>query len=509
MGITSNLDGTTSSVFSISTGNNKVDIRSNAGRLEIRHNGGDWFEPQVLTHIASVAPTVNDDVTSPFFVGQFWMDDAANNLYICEDNTDGAAVWTVLTGGGGGTPTKVEISGQTIDGGVVANDPVFFDDTSSSWKSSDSISTTPQGIFTGTSGIVALFGKITGLSNLTADTNYWLADGGGLETVSGDSSTKTFIGYAVSTSILFLNIHVQGDKVSVLSDVTVTRGFVGGGLNGGTRNIIDLIDTTTSTGTPTDRGDLTVARHSLGGNVSGAVLGWFAGGNTGSIRNIIDSIDITTDNGDATDTGDLSTARQFPAGVLGNSIGFWCGGLTTTSASSSTNIIDEINLSSATQNASSGGTLSSARYGMAPCHNSANGFLQGGLINSVEQNFIDFFDNTTSSNNGADGGNLTTTRGQGGGLTTSTNGFAGGGASSNVIDSLDMSTTSNSAIDRGNLTVARNFLAGVSGSVLGYFCGGSGASNVVDQIDITTTSVINASDYGDLTVARLAVAGLI
>jgi hypothetical protein len=82
--------------------------------------------------------------------------------------------------------------------------------------------------------------------------------------------------------------------------------------------------------------------------------------------------------------------------------------------------------------------------------------------------------------------------------------FGGGdsGAKSNVIDYVTIATTGN-ATDFGDLTVARYSPAGCSSSTRGLFGGGdsSGAySNVIDYVTIATTG--NATDFGDLTVAR-------
>jgi hypothetical protein len=49
--------------------------------------------------------------------------------------------------------------------------------------------------------------------------------------------------------------------------------------------------------------------------VSGSDYGFFGGGYTGSYSNVIDYIDITTTTGNATDKGDLTVARRYLAGV--------------------------------------------------------------------------------------------------------------------------------------------------------------------------------------------------
>ena len=46
----------------------------------------------------TVAPTVNDDITSGYIVSDIWIDETGDNVYVCVDNTDGAAVWNLSLG---------------------------------------------------------------------------------------------------------------------------------------------------------------------------------------------------------------------------------------------------------------------------------------------------------------------------------------------------------------------------------------------------------------------------
>jgi hypothetical protein len=45
--------------------------------------------------VFSTAPTVNNDMNSPYSVGTVWVDTSTNRLYILEDNTANEAVWTI------------------------------------------------------------------------------------------------------------------------------------------------------------------------------------------------------------------------------------------------------------------------------------------------------------------------------------------------------------------------------------------------------------------------------
>jgi hypothetical protein len=76
-------------------------------------------------------------------------------------------------------------------------------------------------------------------------------------------------------------------------------------------------------------------------------------------------------------------------------------------------------------------------------------------------------------------------------------GEAAGPANSNIIDYVTIATTGN-ATDFGDLTVARYYISATSSSINGVFAGGyTGAySNIIDYVTIASTG--NALDFGDL-----------
>ena len=85
--------------------------------------------------------------------------------------------------------------------------------------------------------------------------------------------------------------------------------------------------------------------------------------------------------------------------------------------------------------------------------------------------------------------------------------FGGGNSNVNNIDYLDL-TTSGNASDFGDLTVARNYIKGaVSDKTYAVFAGGNSGSyyNTMDYITISTTG--NAIDFGDMTAGGLYWAG--
>lgn len=50
------------------------------------------------THISSSAPTVNDDFSAGYRPGIFWFNTSTGLFYVCEDDAEGSASWSV-TGG--------------------------------------------------------------------------------------------------------------------------------------------------------------------------------------------------------------------------------------------------------------------------------------------------------------------------------------------------------------------------------------------------------------------------
>jgi hypothetical protein len=68
-----------------------------AGREYIMNDGGTTIRE--ARYNFAQAPTINDDITTGFIVGSRWVLDNGT-LYICTDNTDGAAVWELQAGAG-------------------------------------------------------------------------------------------------------------------------------------------------------------------------------------------------------------------------------------------------------------------------------------------------------------------------------------------------------------------------------------------------------------------------
>jgi hypothetical protein len=180
-----------------------------------------------------------------------------------------------------------------------------------------------------------------------------------------------------------------------------------------------------------------------------------------------------------------------------------------------TNLIEYITVTS-TGNATSFGSLQSARSGVGACASStralfANGQPPGGY--TATTNVLDYVTIATTGN-GTNFGNVTVGRAWLAGLSSSTRGIWGGGQvidgdfnpKSNVIDYVTIATTGN-ATSFGTLTQSKNYLASCASSTRGIFYGGNtnSAVNVIEYITIASTG--NGTSFGTLIRARYAIAG--
>lgn len=249
---------------------------------------------------------------------------------------------------------------------------------------------------------------------------------------------------------------------------------------------------------------------------SGGVLLNFIGGGTTTTTDAISRIPAVITGINALDGGNLTIARYNTGSVFGLLYGFWAGGNPINPA----NVIDQVIKFAEVLNASDVGDLSTNRGSMnGGCSGSVYGFFGGGSIqgSAAASNVIDYITLMNPTQNSTDKGDLTIARSSLTALNGPTYGFFAGGIKNtdttpvveNTIDYITLATTSGNATDKGDLTVARFNLAALNGVTKGYFCGGYGVSsleNVIDYINSTTTSG-NATDTGDLTVSRRGIAG--
>lgn len=225
-------------------------------------------------------------------------------------------------------------------------------------------------------------------------------------------------------------------------------------------------------------------------------IGLFAGSS-----NSISYINIAT-TGNAAAFGSLTTSRSYAASCASSTRGVFAGSY------AANNTIDYVTINTL-GNAANFGSLPYSTWGAGGgCSNETRGLFGGGNFGSPTAN-INYI-TIASTGNTTSFGNLNLTLFFLSGCSSSTRGlFAGGRTTAanidptNVIDYVTIATTGN-ATDFGDLTVARRTLTGCSSSTRGLFAGGddSGATtvNTIDYVTIASTG--NATDFGDLTVAR-------
>jgi hypothetical protein len=407
--------------------------------------------------------------------------DNLNSKYI--NNVDFTAI----------TEKTVKLTGQTIDVGATATNPVYYNINLAGWYYATKDSVAPQGIYIGSSTVI-LSGYSAGFTGLTAGADYYLNDAGGLSMAQG--TRKCRIGYAISTTEMII-------KILDPNIYTKTYGFFGGG-TGAPNNVIDYITVATTTQNAIDTGDLSQARLYLCG-VSGQVYGFFAGGDRASDSadsNVIDYISLLLTTQNATDVGDMTVARHSPCGVNGSLYGFIGGGYA--DVPTNVDIIEYIILLTLTQNAVDTGNLTVARSYAAGVNGTTYGFFAGGFFVT---DTIDRIALATISQNASDVGNLINSPYAATGVSGPTYGFFGGGNTGvlvNVIQYIVLATATQNATDTGDLSGTKSGMAGTSGSTYGFF---GGYDDTIDQIVLATTTQ-NASDIGNLTVSRQYLGGV-
>ncbi len=279
---------------------------------------------------------------------------------------------------------------------------------------------------------------------------------------------------------------------------SVFQGSVSGYTSGG-RQITNTIDKFpfSANGNATDVGDLTIARQDLTGQ-SSSTSGYSSGGDPGPL-NTIDKFPFAS-NANATDVGDLTQSRRRATGQSSSSSGYTSGGLV--------NTIDKFSFAS-NGNATDVGDLTVARGYPAGQSSTSSGYSSGGDI-PPNSNVIDKFP-FASDSNATDVGDLTVIRYSAAGQSSTTSGYTSGGytdfpgpGNRNIIDKFPFASNAN-ATDVGDLTVARTGSAGQSSTASGYTSGGFSTTNTIDKFPFASNA--NATDVGDLTVSRYYSAG--
>ena len=242
----------------------------------------------------------------------------------------------------------------------------------------------------------------------------------------------------------------------------------------------------------------------------GSNFGYTSGGLVApsSYINVIDKFPFSSD-ANASDVGDLNIGRTWIAGQTSTENGYSSGGRTV--AVTGANDIEKFAFS-VDANATDVGDLSVGRYAVAGQSSSDNGYTSGGFA-PPSSNVIDKFP-FASDANASDVGDLTLSRRWSAGQSSDINGYSSGGnypgaphpstINRNEIDKFPFASDAN-ATDVGDLTLARFGSAGQSSTTHGYTSGGNPNLNTIDKFPFVSDT--NASDVGDLTTGRYRLAG--
>jgi hypothetical protein len=279
-------------------------------------------------------------------------------------------------------------------------------------------------------------------------------------------------------------------------------------------------------------GSMSVIRGSASGQ-SSDVNGYISGGAVSpfAYSNVIEKFPFAVDGTKSTDVGDLTVARTSLTGQSSNVSGYASGGgffppTSFTSAGFRTTI--EKFPFATDSNATNIGALTEARRFAAGQSSTVSGYTSGGQIfpptpPEIYVNTIDKFPFATDAG-ATDVGDLTRLTQSNAGQSSDVSGYTSGGygrlppgtprpsspvSVRNIIDKFPFATNAN-ATDVGDLTVARQSVAGQSSTVSGYSTGGyipgSGSVNTIDKFPFATNA--NATDVGDLSSSRSGMIGL-
>ena len=233
-----------------------------------------------------------------------------------------------------------------------------------------------------------------------------------------------------------------------------------------------------------------------------------AGYNGSSYIQNIDFFNVDT-LGNAADFGDAQNAAGWLAACADRTRGLIMGD---GNGGGGSNIISFITISS-TGDAADFGDLTSSENYFGALADSTRGIRGGGYAPSptFEVNIMDYV-TIQSEGNAQDFGDLVTATAagkltHGAGVSSPTRGMWGGGSwyapSTTVIANIDYITISTlgNAADFGDLTVARKAVTGVANAVRGVWSGGYTPTYVDTQDFVTLATLGNAVDFGDSTWA--------
>ena len=330
-------------------------------------------------------------------------------------------------------------------------------------------------------------------------------------TIISDAGEFTVDKFTVSANARqTVGVTATTSPTSALSP-SVFQGSVSGYTSGGEplQKTIDKFPFSSDTNA-TDVGDL-IVNIMEASSQSSTTNGYLSGGLLPPYTAIIQKFPFATDTNSSA-VGNLSQGRRRPSGQSSETYGYSSGGLDSTFS----DVINKFSFSS-DGNGVDVGNLTQARSAPTGQSSTTHGYSSAGSNPSPALNTIDKFSFSTDTN-ASDVGDLSQARSRAAGQSSTTHGYTSGGiisnpplVMSNTIDKFPFSSDTN-ATDVGDITQAsgRYGAAGQSSTSSGYTSGGFGGSpaansNVIDKFPFSSDT--NATDVGDLTVARYEPAG--
>ena len=213
-----------------------------------------------------------------------------------------------------------------------------------------------------------------------------------------------------------------------------------------------------------------------------------------------------------------AAAFVFRGIVQGTVSGYTSGGSNPAQSPSAINVIDKFPFAS-DGNATDVGDLTVGRQGPVGQSSNASGYTSSGRNPAQSPDYKNTIDKFpfVSDGNATDVGDLTVARFGLAGQSSDASGYSSGGenpalspVNANTIDKFPFSSDAN-ATDVGDLTVARHVTAGQSSTVSGYTSGGQilppspVEKNTIDKFPFASDG--NATDVGDLTSTKFFPAG--
>jgi len=182
------------------------ELKWEAGRLYVM--GGDGFTIREVSHNFTTTPTVNDDDTKGFIVDSRWILDNGD-VYVCTDDTTGAAVWVLQSSG---TPTLQEVldnNHDLVDGNFFAGTTAGNDNTG--------INVIGLGEYAGyqnTADYVNALGNSAGTGSEGENINAFGFFAGGFNT----GNNVNALGYEAGFTNTFNNVNLFGNSASADED---------------------------------------------------------------------------------------------------------------------------------------------------------------------------------------------------------------------------------------------------------------------------------------------------